>query len=120
MGEFILGGIYLASYDEKRYVTFKVMQEDEQGIHVSLYNNFSDHIVDYCNLDTDYYFCDKKILIGHMPILKESFKGIHPVFRLERPIEEQELERIQLWTDSKGGYWNDSFKEYLMSFIKFD
>lgn len=106
--ELLVGGLYSILTNSGKYKIAKILELDEGGIHLRVFENSFDERprkVDFKTLTLG-KFGGEEFSAGHIPVLDEVFTRAAPSFISKSTVSKDELEGYYIWRDSNGGYWN--------------
>lgn len=105
----VIGGLYSVKEEDGAYSVIKVLHVDDSTIHLRAYSNYFEERPTELNPE-DLYMGDilediaaidrgekVRMGIGHFPLAKEAFPPMEPVFIMETPVSEEELEGYRSW-----------------------
>lgn len=96
----VVGGIYSIENGDDSFGIVKILALDDSTVHLRAYKNkFRQRPgkINPAELSLGRVGDPDGFGIGHFPIAKEGFLKDHPVFIMQQPVTEQELEGYKIW-----------------------
>jgi hypothetical protein len=102
------GGLYSTRGETGAFTVIKILELDDEGVHIRSYSNrFAEHPA---QLDeTTLYLAgfdkraDEELGMGHLPLSKQSFAGWDVRLIKVVPVTPDELEGYELWKEQANG-----------------
>ena len=108
--EWVEGGLYGTRNEDGSYAIVKILDLDDDGVHIRAYSNKFDSEPTAVDETTRYlagmdHGPDEQLSMGHLPLLKASFAAWAPHYLKTVPVEDSELEGYRMWKEAGGGYF---------------
>lgn len=101
--DLIVGGLYAMDNEDGTYGVCKVLALDEFAVHVRIYCNTFDEIpgdLDSSALSLGGLDDPEGFGIGHAPLAREGFLQEQPIYLMQEPVLETELEGYYYYLDA--------------------
>ncbi len=104
-----VGGLYSITAGDTEFNVAKVIAITKGMIHIRQYGNRFEtrpESVDPSKLFLDDPNNPADFGLRHLPVDKETFEKMQPVFIKQENVSEEELEGFKAWKDAVGGFFN--------------
>jgi len=99
------GGLYSICEDNGQFSVVKILVLEPEAVHVRIYKQrFSSRLtsVDPASLTLGRIDDKEAFSIGHIPLSRNSFAALDPVFISQQSVSDNELEGYKMWKEASG------------------
>ena len=104
------GALYTITHENGEYGIVKILKVDDGGVHIRLYSNTWKERPIAIN-ESELFMVgvnrkpNEELGIGHLPLLKKSFRGWDPRYLQKAKVDNSEFDGYNMWKDANGGYF---------------